>query len=209
MKSAFQELKCLIDYIQTEYIKVTDEWLHETNQKINLKTAYVSDIDVDGVIYQKIIEYIQLLNERSAEITLRLSSVCTYKVTARVKSQNSIEYKIQNYKTDRHEFGKVAINKCFNDLFGARIILEIPLTAEKILMFIKKTYGETYKCRDSSKFDYKAVHLYFKKDNQSFPWELQIWNRDDVKSNLASHKKYKQGYTTWEKESKEGGIIDV
>ena len=27
-------------------------------------------------------------------------------------------------------------------------------------------------------------------------------------SNFSSHKKYKQEYTAWEKESKEGGIIN-
>ena len=33
-------------------------------------------------------------------------------------------------------------------------------------------------------------------------------NKCDAESNFESHKKYKQGYTTWEKESKEGGFID-
>ncbi len=50
--------------------------------------------------------------------------------------------------------------------------------------------------------------MYFKEDNYSFQWELQIWNDCDVDGNFASHKKYKQEYTTWEKESKEGGLID-
>ena len=208
MKSVFDELKNLIDYIQMVYAEVTSEWWHAESVKINLKKSQVSDIDADGTIYKSIMEYVQLLNERSADITLRLSSVCSCQVTARVKAQNSIEYKIQNYKTDRHEFGKVPINKCVNDLFGVRIILESLLTFEEIRAFIEKTYPDKYRCIDSSKLDYKAVHLYFRENNQSFPWELQIWNRCDVESNFASHKKYKQEYTTWEKESREGGIID-
>lgn len=134
--------------------------------------------------------------------------MCSCKVTARVKAQNSIEYKIQNYKTEKHEYGKVPINKCFNDLFGIRIILDSLLSFDQISSFIESTYPGKYKCIDSSKNAYKAVHLYFKKSNQSFPWELQIWNACDVESNFNSHKKYKQEYTTWEKESKEGGIID-
>lgn len=208
MKTVFDELKDLIDYIQTVYTEITNEWLHGQNAKINLKKSQVSDIDVDGTIYKSIMEYVQLLNERSADIALRLSAVCSCQVTARVKAQNSIEYKIQNYKTDRHEFGKIPINKCVNDLFGVRIILESPLTFEEIHAFVEETYPGKYRCIDSSKLDYKAVHLYFRESNQSFPWELQIWNRCDVESNFASHKKYKQEYTTWEKESKEGGIID-
>lgn len=208
MKSTLAELKGLIDYIQAVYTEITTEWLHSSSDRINLKKSLVSDIDVDGTIYKSIMEYVQLLNERSANITLQLSSVCSCQVTARVKAQNSIEYKIQNYKTDRHELGRVPINKCVNDLLGFRIILETPLTFEEIHSFIEAAYSRKYRCIDSSKLDYKAVHLYFKENNQSFPWELQIWNRCDVESNFASHQKYKQEYTTWEKESKEGGIIN-
>ena len=208
MRSAFDEPKDLIDYIQLVYSKVTDEWLHKTRVKINLKKTQVSDIDVDGTIYQSIMEYVQLLNERSADITLQLSFVCSCQVTARVKAQNSIEYKVQNYKTYQHEFGKVPINKCVNDLFGVRIILDTPLTFEQIHAFVEDVYRGKYRCIDASKFDHKAVHLYFKENNQSFPWELQVWNRCNVESNFVSHKKYKQEYTTWEKESEEGGIID-
>ena len=208
MRSAFDELKDLIDYIQSAYTEVTDEWLRGGGAKTNLKKSQVADIDADGAIYRSIMEYVQLLNDRSADISLQLSSVCSCMVTARVKAQNSIEYKIQTYKTDRHEFGRVPINKCINDLFGVRIFLEVPLTFDEIYAFIAETYQGQYRCIDSSKLDYKAVHLYFRKNNQSFPWELQIWNMGDADNNFASHKKYKQEYTTWEKESKEGGIIN-
>ena len=186
MKSTFDELKDLIDYIQSVYTEITDEWLRETPTKTNLKNALVADIDADGIIYKSIMEYVQLLNEKSADITLPL----------------------QNYKTERHEFGKIPINKCINDLFGVRIFLREPLTFDEVYSFIEDTYPNRYRCIDSSKFDYKAVHLYFKENNQSFPWELQIWNMCDMDSNFSSHKKYKQEYTAWEKESKEGGIIN-
>lgn len=101
MKSTFDELKDLIDYIQSVYTEITDEWLRETPTKTNLKNALVADIDADGIIYKSIMEYVQLLNEKSADITLPLASVCSCKVTARVKAQNSIEFKIQNYKTEK------------------------------------------------------------------------------------------------------------
>ncbi len=208
MRSALDELKDLIDYMQVAYTEITDEWLRSGSAKMNLKKSQVADIDADGAIYKSIMDYVQLLNDRSSEITLQLSSVCACMVTARVKAQNSIEYKIQTYKTDRHEFGKVPINKCINDLFGVRIFLEVPLTFDEIYAFIADTYKGQYRCIDSSKLDYKAVHLYFRRNNQSFPWELQIWNVCDADNNFASHKKYKQEYTAWEKESKEGGSIN-
>ena len=208
MEHVFEELKNLIDYIQSVYFKITEKWLQETCIKINLKKNQISDVEVNGKIYKNIMSYVKFLNEHHAEITLQLSKVCSYPVTARVKTQNSIEYKIQSYKTELHEYGKVPIIKCINDLFGVRILLEAALTFEDIHNFIKEFYPVKCRCIDSTKLDYKAVHLYFKKDNQSFPWELQIWNQCDANSNFASHKKYKQGYTDWEKESKEGGIID-
>ena len=208
MEHVFVDLQNLIGYTQSVYFTITEKWLQETCIKINLKKHQISDVEVNGTIYKNIMSYVQFLNEHHAEITLQLSKVCSYPVTARVKTQNSIEYKIQSYKTELHEYGKVPIIKCINDLFGVRILLEAALTFEDIHNFIKEFYPVKCRCIDSTKLDYKAVHLYFKKDNQSFPWELQIWNQCDANSNFASHKKYKQGYTDWEKESKEGGIID-
>lgn len=69
--------------------------LHDQQKNIafkfpRAKNALVADIDADGIIYKSIMEYVQLLNEKSADITLPLASVCSCKVTARVKAQNSI-----------------------------------------------------------------------------------------------------------------------
>lgn len=206
--SVYDELKALIDYVQSVYDEITNIWQEQAICKINLKKSQVKDIDIDGKIYSTINEYVKLLNRQSSIIFIQLPSICSSQVTARVKAQNSIELKIQNYKTAKHEFGKVPINKCFNDLFGVRIILKNPLSYDEITAFIKQTYDDKYKCIDSSKLEYKATHLYFKQGNTNFQWELQIWNECDRENNLKSHKKYKQEYTTWEKESKEGGIVN-
>lgn len=58
------------------------------------------------------------------------------------------------------------------------------------------------KITDSSKMDYIASHIYIMSVNQLFPWELQIWKKVNERSNLDSHKKYKQEYITWEKDFK-------
>ena len=47
------------------------------------------------------------------------------------------------------------------------------------------------------------MHIYFKEDNYTFPWELQIWLEQDEKNNLISHAKYKEDYAQWEKRAKE------
>ena len=208
MEDMFDDLKALIDYIQSVYSSTTAQWMNCASTKVNLKKLTISNIDTNENIYKSIMEYTQFLNERSADILMRLSSICACKVTARVKAPNSIEYKIHNYKNNKQEKGKVPICKCLNDLFGFRIILDFPLTYCQIHTFVEDIYHGKYRCINSSKGDYKAVHLYFKENNEVFQWELQIWNDCDTEGNFASHKKYKQEYTTWEKESEEGGILD-
>lgn len=112
-----------------------------------------------------------------------------------------------NYQTEWHEYGKIPINKCLNDLFGVRVILDSAVTFAQVDSFIKQEYGDLYRCVDSSNLDYIATHVYFKKDNFSFPWELQIWNECNRESNIASLARYKQGYTNWkQKNEREGGI---
>lgn len=125
-------------------------------------------------------------------------------INSRVKATNSIEYKINNYMSIKHEYGKVPINKCFNDIYGIRIILDKAVEYEDIKDFIEKYNYAKIKCYNASKQDYVATHLYFKKNNYSFQWELQIWNKEYEKSNILSHALYKQDYTKWENENKGG-----
>ncbi len=67
---------------------------------------------------------------------------------------------------------------------------------------VEEKYDHKFKCIDSSKNDYVATHIYFKKDNYNFQWELQIWDKKHEKFNYLSHKEYKQMYTDWEDVSK-------
>lgn len=82
------------------------------------------------------------------DILQKLSSFQTEKnkITVRVKQLNSVEYKIHRYSTGQLE-GKVPINKCFNDLFGIRIIINSD--------FLNENYFDL-KLTDSSKNGYVA-----------------------------------------------------
>ena len=76
------------------------------------------------------------------------------------------------------------INKCFNDLFGVRIIFNYDFSFDDInnvFEKIKSDYDINLKCIDSSKKDYVATHIYFKIDNYNFPWELQIWSKKTLR----------------------------
>lgn len=200
-----EELDKLIDFIQTEYIDFTTKW-EQSNyySKINLKNTVVCDILENKVLLDAIINYREFINENNIQLVLDFKQFTTEKskVNIRTKAKNSIEYKIKNYM-ENHENGKVPINKCFNDLFGIRIIVKDGLTYNEIENLITNKYSNL-KCINSSKKDYKATHIYFKKNNFSFQWELQIWNKIDEINNIQSHERYKQDYVRWENENKGG-----
>lgn len=84
-----------------------------------------------------------------------------------------------------------------------RIIYNEELTYNKIVNLVNNKYSNL-KCINSSKKDYKATHIYFKNNNFSFQWELQVWNKLDEIKNIQSHEKYKQDYVRWENENKGG-----
>ncbi len=61
-------------------------------------------------------------------------------VNVRTKAKNSIEFKIENY-IKNHENGRVPINKCFNDLFGIRIICNEKLSFDEMLELVNIKYN--------------------------------------------------------------------
>ena len=50
LEYVFEELKKLIDYIQSVYTEITEEWIQGTCAKINLKKHQISDVEVNGKI---------------------------------------------------------------------------------------------------------------------------------------------------------------
>lgn len=200
-----EELDKLINFIQTEYMKLTIKWEQsDYYTKINLKNTQVCDLLENKLILDTIVSYREFINQNNIQLLMEFKKFNSENATVniRTKAKNSIEFKIENY-TRNHEKGKVSISKCFNDLFGIRIICGEELSFDEILQLINTKYNNI-KCIDSTKNDYKATHIYFKKDNYAFQWELQIWNKIDEVNNIISHEKYKQDYVRWENENKGG-----
>ena len=205
----YESLEKLINKIQAEYSNISTEWnKNEMPKRIKLKNTLVKDILMSDTIKGEILAYRNYINDNIIDFTIKLQTEnfkgC--KINTRVKTQNSIEFKTKNY-FENHENGEIPINKCFNDLFGIRIILEQNIDHKQIQTFIKEKY-KNLKCINSSKKkgNYKATHVYFSINNYTFPWELQIWNKVDEENNLKSHEMYKQEYVKWEAENKGGNI---
>lgn len=201
----FEDLGKLIIAIQRNYDRVCDICSKGNDASLNLKKRLVINAREDANILNKIWQYRSLINDELVSIMFDIHTIEFERssVTSRVKAQNSIEYKIDNY-CNNHENGKIPLKKCMNDLLGIRIIIDDQFSYDDVKTYMKENYSN-YKCIDSSKLSYIATHIYFENGNYFFPWELQIWSKNDEKKNFLSHKEYKQDYTRWENESK-GGV---
>ena len=63
------------------------------------------------------------------------------KIEKRVKAQNSIQYKIDKYTLKNN--GEIPINKCLNDIYGTRIILNKEIEYDLIKKFVEKNFQKS------------------------------------------------------------------
>lgn len=203
----FEDLEKLIVAVQTNHDRICKIWSEKSDTIINLKKKMVINAREDVEIINSIWNYRSLVNDELVNIMFDLSRIeyQNSSVTSRVKAQNSIELKLENYIVN-HENGRIPIKKCLNDLLGIRIVINDDFSPEEVKKYMQEIFPK-YKCINSSKLSYIATHVYFEKGNFFFPWELQIWTKKDENKNYISHKEYKQGYTKWEKENK-GGVVN-
>lgn len=105
-------------------------------------------------------------------------------IGSRFKSEDSIIRKYE--KTIRTNGG---FKQCFNDVLGFRLRFED--YPEKY-----PDYFRVVDLRNGKKVDdgYRAIHLYYQRDNLSYPIEVQLWCGTDYAFNVWSHQyvyKYK------------------
>lgn len=131
------ELEEIIKTISCFYEQVTEQWDIETKPYLyNQATTMVKDINVN--ILSDIVEYVEFLNKKTLKI-LSLTSQSFVNHT-RVKAFNSIisKYLIYENKIVNGEKGTMAINKCFNDLFGLRILTEEKFSFLEVKKLVEK-----------------------------------------------------------------------
>ena len=210
---ALTKINDLIAEISRLYEDVCDAWVDHSQRNgirsFNQKSKKIVDIEDEGLM-PIIKEYTQFLRDLS-EIIQFDHFEDGFIVNQRIKNNNSIEEKYDEYLNVRKEKGEVSINKCFNDLFGIRaIVASDELTYE---LLEKNIFGRNLLIEEkdviSNKFNirYKATHVYFKRDNTAFRWELQIWRMCDEHSNQESHLNHRYRYTEWESQSRNTSTI--
>lgn len=111
----------------------------------------------------------------------------------RVKTRESIDDKIARFLIREDQY---PVNNWLNDIFGARIILkdhEIKSVMDLLDEWQEELSLKNWYMRD--KEGYRGLHVYFKnKTNFYFPWELQIWDEEDIQSNIRNHEKFKRNF---------------
>lgn len=99
-------------------------------------------------------------------------------IGSRFKSDDSIKKKYE--KTIRTRGG---FKQCFNDVLGFRLhMAEYPVDFPD--------YFRVVDLRNGKKNDdgYRAIHLYYQRDNLAYPIEIQLWCAEDYAFNVWSHK---------------------
>ena len=172
------ELKRLILLIQQQYDYINEKWINDSSYfPLNMKQKKVDDVYKDDKLLSHIFNYRKFINDNIAEV---LENIKPFEfsnvINTRVKSFNSIQYKIQNYELN-HENGKIPLKKCLNDIFGLRMIFNEDINFDEINKFIEHEFPNL-KCIYSVRGKYVATHIYFgNNDNLKFQWELQLWDK--------------------------------
>ena len=99
-------------------------------------------------------------------------------IGSRFKSDDSIYREYE--KTIRNQGG---FKQCFNDVLGFRLHMEeYPKEFPEYFRVVDLRNG---KIIDDG---YRAIHLYYQRDNRSYPIEIQLWCGNDYQYNVWSHR---------------------
>ncbi len=201
-ESFLDNLDSLLECAVAPHSHASELWSQIHTGQPNLRKGQVRDMYNDDLLMRAVLEYDRFLSEIDPDSIISDYEREEFEVRSRIKMQNSIQQKLDRYMGMSHQ-GKVPINKCFNDLFGIRIIANCRISHREICGHIHDVFG--MKCIDSSKQDpstgeptYIATHVYLRVGNKDFPWELQVWLTENAEMNYISHERYKQAYREWD-----------
>ncbi len=99
-------------------------------------------------------------------------------VGSRFKSDDSIYRK---YEKVLHAGG--GFKQCFNDVLGFRLhFTSYPMEFPDYYRVVDLRQGKVV---DDG---YRAIHLYYQRDNMAYPIEVQLWCGEDYRFNIWSHR---------------------
>ncbi len=180
------QIKQLVSEINRLHLAFSSDYFETGKiEKINLSKT-ISHVPVNHVyryrltLHESINDYLM-----AADIDIRYFY--------RVKTRESIDDKIARFSIREDQY---PVNNWLNDIFGARIVLdsdEIQSVMDVLDEWQDELGLKNWYLRD--KEGYRGLHVYFKnKSNFFFPWELQIWDANDLQTNIANHEKFKRNF---------------
>lgn len=131
-------------------------------------------ISLSGTPLETILADIRKYRRRYFEMVVMQGNV----TGSRFKSEDSITRKYAKMLN-----GKGGFKQCFNDVLSFRLRLdEYPADIPEFYRVVDLRNGK------SVDDGYRAVHLYYQRDNKSYPIEVQLWCGIDYDFNLWSHR---------------------
>ncbi|MEG2457992.1 MAG: hypothetical protein RSB41_03785 [Bacilli bacterium] len=204
----FSKCKNVLEIIASKYLEYCEEWDNNCDIQINMNKKYICDIYSleNGELDNGFKESIEIFNDLAEdlrfdlieEIDDKIGLSDDFKFSSRIKTRESLIQKI--LKKMNEENGKIKILKLINDLLGLRIV--VPSFREE-LNKINNLNLTQYKAFENCKIrildrnlatGYKAYHIYIRRDNKTFPIELQIWDKEDEENNINLHTDHKEEY---------------
>lgn len=180
-----EKVKQLTQVVNNVHLQYSQDYFETGKiEKINLSKTNVPT--------EHILKYRLNLHESINDylISQNLDNITYY---YRVKTSESIVDKIKRFSENADKY---PVNNWMNDIFGARMILckEEIERVQDLLDDWQETFGlKNWYLRD--KDDYRGLHIYFKnRSNFYFPWELQLWDENDVEKNIQNHRLFKRGF---------------
>lgn len=198
MSDTLVVLSKLIDAISEEYLYFSQKFIQKVNMsKYNLRKLNICNIMRDDYFLHELIpgylKFSAILMEK-IEYDF-LDYLLDFDFSYRVKSQKTTYDKIRQYSYREKSLGGISVNKSLNDLVGFRIILadiEKNLDGIRDLLTLKCDDKKLFRFIDRDVGGYHAIHCYFKINNYSFPWELQIWDSANKADNFFAHEEHER-----------------
>ncbi|WP_352417584.1 hypothetical protein [Clostridium tertium] len=203
-----QDYYSILKYINKNYTNYCVDWLSKVENKLNLKKLQIRDIYTSDITQSQgvpiefekyMYSFMKGLDSLYMDILFDIESLVNLsdkvKFIGRVKKQESIADKI--YRKTKEQGGTFPVNKYLNDLLGFRVIDPSYKNNIHIIKELVNSYNENNvsimgKFRQNN--GYEGYHIYLKHSNNTFPIEVQIWDKDKEHSNMQHHKVYKQEY---------------
>lgn len=193
LEYTYSGLERIIKTIKQNCVQNNESFFSKYDNKINFKKS-IAQVTSSNTFFELVVNYTEFLNKEYLTSDSFFNLIINEGLQCRVKLRKSILTKLNKYQNKEIDSGEsYPMIKCLNDLIGMRVILcGVMANKEQIEDELTelRNRGVIYRYYFREDGDYKGYHCYFKMNNKSFPWELQIWDKKWESKNLIEHKRH-------------------